>query len=570
MFKYFITILIFIFFSLPSFAQTRIAVLPFEVLTTKEEYKPFGIGTMDSLTNALGNVPEFIMIDRSQLNAVIKEIAFQQSGFTDEKTAIKLGKLLNAEVLIFGSIQVSDNKFRINVRFTEVETNKILKTLQVTGEDIFNLQDQLATKIIEQQKIKISQNQTKEITNITKATKDLTAFEYYINGRTEYLKHEDWETYQKAIDNFDKALNLDKNYILALASKAEAQATLAFEFEKLGQSHNNLLLDAETNAKLVLEKNSKLPEAYRALSVIYNIEEKREESIKNAKIAIELRPNDPEAYFCLWMSRKKLDSDINLIDKVLELNPYFIPAYNALGNKYLEKKEYDKAISYFEKTIKINPKYYVGYNNLGITYQEKGLIDKSIFYLKEGLKINPNSPSFYYNLGNASYKKGLYDDALSYYKKTLELNPKHILAYTNIGFVYYKKGLLDRAIEFYKKVIEIEPNDKEANYNLGVIYQERKDLDNALIYYQKTIDISPDYEVYYDIACVYYDKKNIDDALKFLKKSLELNQSYIPTYKKLAEIYYYNSLLDEAIKYYSQSCQIGDKESCKWLKDNGY
>ena len=82
---------------MPAWAEKKISVLPFEILTQKEDMKQFGIGTMDSLTNALSNVPEFIMVDRGQLNTILKEQAFQKQLDQKDKEAQKQSELKEKE-----------------------------------------------------------------------------------------------------------------------------------------------------------------------------------------------------------------------------------------------------------------------------------------------------------------------------------------------------------------------------------------------------------------------------------------------------------------------------------------
>lgn len=176
-------------FALPSFAEKkRIAVLPFEVLTERADLKQFGIGTSDSITFSLNNVPEFIMIDRGQLQSVIKEQAFQNSNFVDKVSSVKLGKLLGAEVLVIGSIQMFGDQFRVNSRLTEVKTGKILKTSQVTGANIFDLQDKIAQEIAKFENIKLTVEQKTEIKKITQSTSNINAYDLYTQGRSAYLE----------------------------------------------------------------------------------------------------------------------------------------------------------------------------------------------------------------------------------------------------------------------------------------------------------------------------------------------------------------------------------------------
>ena len=109
-------------FAAPSYAEKRLAVLPFDVPESRPDMKQFGIGITDTINIALSGIHDFIMIDRSQFENILKEQAFQQSGMTDPEKITKLGRLVGAEILIVGSIQTDGLSYRITARLTEVET----------------------------------------------------------------------------------------------------------------------------------------------------------------------------------------------------------------------------------------------------------------------------------------------------------------------------------------------------------------------------------------------------------------------------------------------------------------
>ncbi|RYY00211.1 hypothetical protein EON78_01730, partial [bacterium] len=238
--------------SLSAEAKKTIAVLPFEVLSEDPEYKQFGIGTMDTLSVALTSIPEFTMIDRGRMTNTIKEQAFQQSGLADLSQSVKLGKILGAEILVTGTIQSFDKKFRVTASFIDVQTGKIVQASKVTGENIFDLQDQLADQIILLENVKLSSQQRQEISKITKATTNNLAFDNYTNGKTEYYKllnvaltgenmpeTQQLELFNKAIEYFDKAIEADSNYFLAIASKGETQGLLS-KFLKFSETNKDL------------------------------------------------------------------------------------------------------------------------------------------------------------------------------------------------------------------------------------------------------------------------------------------------------------------------------------------
>lgn len=136
--------------------KRSIAVLPFQVKTVKA-HSEFYAGmellmgdvamsqanivaksAVEQLSVALVKTTKFVVIEREQIEKVLKEQALGKSGFVDEKTAPQAGKLLGTQYSIIGSItemNVSDNvtdagrmmtaRFAMTLKFVNNTTGQI-------------------------------------------------------------------------------------------------------------------------------------------------------------------------------------------------------------------------------------------------------------------------------------------------------------------------------------------------------------------------------------------------------------------------------------------------------------
>ena len=77
---------------------TRVAILPFSNKSGKLRYGSIGENISSSIRSALlndANIMEFVnIIDRQQIDQIIKEQKLSQSGLVDSKTSLEIGKLL--------------------------------------------------------------------------------------------------------------------------------------------------------------------------------------------------------------------------------------------------------------------------------------------------------------------------------------------------------------------------------------------------------------------------------------------------------------------------------------------
>lgn len=80
--------------------------------------------------NGLVQSKKYDVLDRSNMKEVLKEQEFQQTGCTDTDCAVKIGKILNMEFMIYGSIMKMGSSYLLSIGMVNVETSKIENTAQ--------------------------------------------------------------------------------------------------------------------------------------------------------------------------------------------------------------------------------------------------------------------------------------------------------------------------------------------------------------------------------------------------------------------------------------------------------
>lgn len=95
---------------------------------TSEAYFPIN-DINDELLNDISRTGDFILIDASSREHILKEITYQHDGMVDPTTAKNIGKQTGADLMIFGNIymkpETRDGKtikqYSINIRMTDIE-----------------------------------------------------------------------------------------------------------------------------------------------------------------------------------------------------------------------------------------------------------------------------------------------------------------------------------------------------------------------------------------------------------------------------------------------------------------
>ncbi len=141
----------------------RTGVMPFYDAATRNTKSRNARLILSELTESLSHYKFIRMIERSRLKELIREIELGQSGFIDNATAVKVGKVHGLQVMMVGTI----NRDRITARAIHMETQRVISTASVSGiSDIKVLGEKLASGIevfLAKENLKSLRNDSPEI-----------------------------------------------------------------------------------------------------------------------------------------------------------------------------------------------------------------------------------------------------------------------------------------------------------------------------------------------------------------------------------------------------------------------
>jgi len=160
------------------------------------------------------------------------------------------------------------------------------------------------------------------------------------------------------------------------------------------------------------------------------------------------------------------------------------------GVTFYNQKEFSKAIQAYQKVIELDPAYVEAYNNLGIIYQEIDNFDKALEVYHKAIDINPRYAKTFNNLGLLHFLNERYEESIEAFQKALAINPSSIESHINLGVLYKKRGMVDKAIESYQKALSLNPLHGETHYNMGLLYEQLEKWDLAIHHYQTFIELS--------------------------------------------------------------------------------
>ena len=107
-----------------AFSQSTIAVVDFN--TTNSSFSSMGVTMTELFQLELVKSSNLSVVDRKNVEKILKELKFQLSGFTDPKTIKTIGKQLNVDLLIYCSTSIVGNELYLIVNMIDIETAKIV------------------------------------------------------------------------------------------------------------------------------------------------------------------------------------------------------------------------------------------------------------------------------------------------------------------------------------------------------------------------------------------------------------------------------------------------------------
>lgn len=106
----------------------------------------------DFIGNAFVNAETVTVVDRSSIDKIIKEQQFQATDLADESTAVRIGKLAGADIIVVGSLRKVSEKYYLNIKLIVVETAEVIGSRISTGSsssDFYDMCNDAVYKLFE-------------------------------------------------------------------------------------------------------------------------------------------------------------------------------------------------------------------------------------------------------------------------------------------------------------------------------------------------------------------------------------------------------------------------------------
>lgn len=367
-------LLLFKLFNSPAQAVSSIAVVPFLNDGGDSAFEYLSDGVTEGIIDHLAQLPQ------PTLKVIALNSVRRYKGREIDAKAI--GRELKVGAVVIGKVmQRSDGlSVRAELVNTRDQSHMWGKTYNAALSDLPTVHEEIAGKIAETLKLRVSGNQERRLTK--RSTDNTEAYRLYLKGRYFWNKYTE-EGWNKAIEFFNQAIEIDPNYALAWAGladsyyqlsnnvlppaeaipRARAAATRALAIDdNLAEAHASLGIikaqydwdasGAEKEFKRAIEVNSNYATGHLWYGVHLYATGQFEAAQSELNKAQELDPLSLTiAVTAVWPLRPLGQDDLAVgqIEKITEMFPDVPDLLDYLhevrGEIYLQKRMYDEAVA---------------------------------------------------------------------------------------------------------------------------------------------------------------------------------------------------------------------------------
>jgi TolB-like protein/Tfp pilus assembly protein PilF len=342
------------FFLLPPVSAYKIdksiAVLPFENLSEDKDNAYFADGIQEEILTHLAKIADLKVISRTSTQ-------WYQS---KPRNLSEIAKQLGVANILEGSVQKAADQVRVNIQLVNAQTDSHLwaETYDRKLTDIFGVESEIAKRIAESLKAKLTGGEQQALA--VKPTNNPEAYDAYLRGlafegRPDYAPELVW----KAIDFYERAVQLDPNFALAWARLSCADALLYFRARDQTAARRDAAKGALENAQ-------------------------------------KLQPNSPETLLALGYYQYWVLGDFGAakttFSRVSKMLPGSSVVAYALGAVARREGKWDESIAYFEQALLLDPRNTKILSDAAWTYAMLRQFPTALKLYDRVLDITPNNP----------------------------------------------------------------------------------------------------------------------------------------------------------------------------------
>ncbi|HEY4907017.1 MAG TPA: protein kinase [Candidatus Acidoferrum sp.] len=310
-------------------AAKSVAVLYFENQSGSKEDEYLRDGITEDVITELSKIQGLNTFSRPTV------LAFRDKPMTPAQ----VGQLLGAVYVLTGTVRRAGARLRISAQLIDTRTDFTMWSERFDREmkDVFEVQDEMARKIAEALRIKLSPQELEALAD--KPTENTQAYDLYLRGKR-YARRQTRQDVEFALQMFENAVVLDPSFALAYAACANACAMYYSIFTR-----DQIWIERAREASgRAVALRWDLPEVQVSQAWVLYAAGLYDEAVRMVKKAIERKRDCEGAYYLLFrglFAAGRCQEVVDLSESAIEASGedynVYVPILNSLGS--LERED---------------------------------------------------------------------------------------------------------------------------------------------------------------------------------------------------------------------------------------
>ena len=428
-----------------SIRKIVLAVLPFENLSGDPDQEFFSDGLTEEMISQVGK------LSPSRLTVIARSSVAKYKG--SKLTAKEIGRELNADYLVQGSVRRGSGRARITVQLIQTQNQTDLWTESYDRElkDVLAVQDSVVRSIAGQIHIALTEEQKTRLANPPQTQPE--AYVAYLKGRY-YWNKRTGESIQKAEEYFQQAIDSKPTYAAAYSGLADCNSGLAWHGFK---APADALPKAYSAARKAVEIDPQSAEAHASLGLVLSHRWDWPAAEAEFKRALELDPQYANAHhwYADYLSiRGRHDEAIAEAKRALELDPLNLMISTWVGLRYYMARNYASAIEQNRDSVALDPNFAAAHLMLGEDYLQAGNYGESVNELTKAATLSGESPLYTAQVAVALAAAGRRSEALQIAHELQATSSKRYVSPYGLAQIYAALGSKDDAFRWLQAAYE--------------------------------------------------------------------------------------------------------------------
>jgi serine/threonine protein kinase/Tfp pilus assembly protein PilF len=432
-------------FPVSSRPHASVAVLPFLNHGSDPDSEYFSDGLTEELIYALSRIPGLQVVSRTS--------AFE---FKNKAQNVRtIGEQLKVSAVVEGSVRRIGDRVRVSTQLVNVSDGFCLWSQKFDGKitDIFEVQEEIAQSIADLLKVELG-SKIGSSGLVKRYTDNFEAYDFYLRGRFHWNKRSP-EGFQKAMEYYQRALELDPKYAPAYAGIADYHVSVA----SWGLAPpNDAWPQAKEAAEKALEADDTLAEAHASMGVIHMwFEWEWKEAEREFLRAIELTPGLPIShvyYNLLLVQTGRFDEAEEQIREAIACDPLSVPSNVYLAGVYHYRRDYDRSIQQARRALEIDPNDIEAHIVVALNLEQKREYPEAIAELEKAYELADRNPLLLGPLGSCYGGAGEKEKALGLIDGLNEAAKQMYVAPMSWVMLYLGVGDIESAFHWLEKSAE--------------------------------------------------------------------------------------------------------------------